>query len=89
MAELVDAHDSKSCPARGEGSIPSFGTYIKYYTFLVEYFIYVNEEKVNCFAFVRNRKPEHVAFSDSEAGSRVLSIFESEDTRTKKILSNL
>jgi hypothetical protein len=26
VAELVDAHDSKSCLARGEGSIPSFGT---------------------------------------------------------------
>jgi tRNA dimethylallyltransferase len=26
VAELVDAHDSKSCSVRGEGSIPSFGT---------------------------------------------------------------
>ena len=26
VAELVDAHDSKSCTARCEGSIPSFGT---------------------------------------------------------------
>jgi hypothetical protein len=26
VAELVDAHDSNSCIARCEGSIPSFGT---------------------------------------------------------------
>lgn len=26
MAELADAHDSKSCTARCEGSSPSFGT---------------------------------------------------------------
>jgi hypothetical protein len=26
VAELVDAHDSKSCSARSEGSIPSLGT---------------------------------------------------------------
>ena len=26
MAELVDAHDSKSCSARSGGSIPSTGT---------------------------------------------------------------
>ena len=26
MAELVDAHDSKSCPFGGVGSIPTFGT---------------------------------------------------------------
>jgi len=29
VAELVDAHDSKSCSARSEGSIPSFGTRMK------------------------------------------------------------
>lgn len=29
VAELVDAHDSKSCLARGVGSIPTFGTEIK------------------------------------------------------------
>ena len=27
VAELVDAHDSKSCSVRSEGSIPSFGTF--------------------------------------------------------------
>jgi hypothetical protein len=26
VAELADAHDSKSCPFGDEGSIPSFGT---------------------------------------------------------------
>ena len=26
VAELVDAHDSKSCPFGGVGSIPTFGT---------------------------------------------------------------
>ena len=29
MAELVDAHDSKSCSFGSEGSIPSFGTELK------------------------------------------------------------
>lgn len=29
VAELVDAHDSKSCGETHEGSIPSFGTWIK------------------------------------------------------------
>jgi hypothetical protein len=30
VAELVDAHDSKSCIFGCEGSIPSFGTKISY-----------------------------------------------------------
>jgi hypothetical protein len=28
VAELADAHDSKSCSVRNEGSSPSFGTEI-------------------------------------------------------------
>jgi hypothetical protein len=33
VAELVDAHDSKSCSARSVGSIPSTGTNAFAYTF--------------------------------------------------------
>ena len=33
VAELVDAHDSKSCSVRSVGSIPTFGTQVKAFRF--------------------------------------------------------
>ena len=49
VAELVDAHDSKSCLARGEGSIPSFGTSEQSNW---------GEEQANCLACVRGIAPQ-------------------------------
>ena len=41
MAELVDAHDSKSCIFGCAGSIPAFGTEPDYRE-MVRFFIYLN-----------------------------------------------
>jgi hypothetical protein len=38
VAELVDAHDSKSCSARSGGSIPSTGTILKSILILLRFF---------------------------------------------------
>ena len=62
MVELVYTHDLKSCPLWDAGSIPALGTrIIKAHGIHAFYIILVKREEANCFAFVGDRRAEHVA----------------------------
>gem|GEM_PF-1562811 len=49
MAELVDAHDSKSCAFGRAGSIPALGTRVQFkrWTFLFMWYVYVLRSQKN------------------------------------------
>jgi hypothetical protein len=57
VAELVDAHDSKSCFERGVGSIPTSGTNLKNTHYCV-FFKFVPERNILEYISCGNRKTQ-------------------------------
>jgi hypothetical protein len=62
VAELVDAHDSKSCSARSGGSIPSTGTSLRCYGWQVGFTNFDEAAKARRMGFATHptRYPRHV-----------------------------